>query len=115
MSSGLHIKPTKVLLRNRKLARGQAAQVYVDSSVVRMMAPYTPFKTGTLRDSPYASTNFGSGLVRQSTPYARRQYYDTSLRHRGLGSARWFAVMKAQGGVRIILREVRKITGARNG
>ena len=115
MSAGLHIKPTPALLRSRKLLKGQSAQVYVDSSVVRMMAPYTPFKSGTLRDSPYASTNFGSGVVRQSTPYARRQYYDTRLRHRGLGSARWFQVMKAHGGVRIILREVRKITGAKNG
>lgn len=115
MSSGLHIKPTKILLTKRKLLKGQPAQVYVDASVVRMMSPYTPFKTGTLRDSPYASTNFGSGVVRQSTPYARRQYYDTRLRHRGLGTHLWFEVMKSQGGVRIILREVRKITGAKNG
>lgn len=115
MSSGLHIKPTKLLLTKRKLLTGQSAQVYVDASVVRMMAPYVPFKTGTLRDSPYASTNFGSGVIRQSTPYARRQYYGTGFRHRGLGSARWFEVMKAHGGVRIILREVRKITGAKNG
>jgi len=56
-------------------AQLQQAQKYLDMAVVRYCEPYVPFRTGTLARSPYQATNFGSGEVVYSTPYARYQYY----------------------------------------
>lgn len=113
MSVTITVKRTKQLLKNRNLLIGQGVQVFIDSEVVRRMAPYTPFESGTLRDSPYAFTRFGSGVVVQSTPYARRQYYTVGYRHRGMATHHWFEAMKSHGGVKSILSSARRLAGAK--
>ena len=70
---------------NGNLAR---AQTYVDGECIRSMKPETPFQSGTLRDAATLGTVTGSGLIVQSTPYARRQY-DAHKKH-----AKWFERMK---------------------
>lgn len=67
---------------------GQAfsrAQAYVDSQCIRRMRPETPRLTGRLQNAPQAVT---PGCIAQSTPYARRQYYEHRSR------SRWFERMK---------------------
>ena len=51
-------------------------QAYVDSEVIRMMGPITPRRSGALIRSATIGTTIGSGKIIQSTPYARRQYYE---------------------------------------
>lgn len=73
------------------------AQSFVDSEVIRLMAPYTPLRTGMLIKSATLGTVIGSGRVKQPTPYAARQYYTTATTRsydprRG---AYWFERMKA--------------------
>lgn len=65
----------------------RAAQKYVDQECIRRMAGYTPFRTGVLRDSATLGTVIGSGVIRQPTPYARRQYYEHKEK------SRWFERM----------------------
>lgn len=69
----------------RKFSR---AQKYVDQECIRRMARDMPFRTGVLRKSATLGTVIGSGVIRQPTPYARRQYYEHKEK------SRWFERMK---------------------
>ena len=70
---------------NGNLAR---AQIYVDGECIRRMKPETPFLSGTLQKAAKLGTVTGSGLIVQSTPYARRQYYEHKKQ------SKWFERMK---------------------
>ena len=59
-----------------------------DGECIRRMKPETPFQSGTLRDAATLGTVTGSGLIVQSTPYARRQYYEHKKQ------SKWFERMK---------------------
>lgn len=80
----------------RNLMFGRA-QSFVDSEVLRLMQPYTPQRTGMLIKSATLGTVIGSGRIKQTVPYAARQYYTTAATRsydprRG---AYWFERMKA--------------------
>lgn len=70
---------------NGNLAR---AQTYVDGECIRRMEPETPFLNGVLVKAATLGTVTGSGLIVQSTPYARRQYYEHKKQ------SKWFERMK---------------------
>jgi hypothetical protein len=53
------------------------AQMFVDSEVLRTSEPFIPLLSGTMIKSGILGTDIGSGLVKWTTPYARRQYYST--------------------------------------
>lgn len=71
-----------------------AAQEYVDSSVLRYCDPLVPMRTGVLKRSGILGTVIGSGEVKYIAPYARKQYYE----NRGIGQRgkMWFGRMKAE-------------------
>ena len=41
----------------------------------RLIDPYVPFDTGTLKNSVNLASNYDEGLLVYNTPYARKQYY----------------------------------------
>lgn len=51
------------------------AQKFTDSEVLRLSEPYIPKRTGMLIDSGILGTDIGSGEVKWTVPYARRQYF----------------------------------------
>ena len=110
---GLEIKPTRQLLSERGMLEQQKVQVYIDADTVRMMEPFTPFRTGAMRNSAYSATKFGSGEIIQNTPYARNQYYNDKIPHRGITTHHWFEAMKKNGGVAKILNGAARLAGAR--
>lgn len=55
--------------------RMDKAQMFIDSECIRLMSPYTPFRTGTLERSATLGTVIGSGKIVYNAPYARYQYY----------------------------------------
>ena len=55
--------------------RYNAAQMYVDSEVLRLSDPYVPFQSGMLKLSGQLGTEVGSGLVVYNAPYAKYLYY----------------------------------------
>ena len=71
----LEIKPTDLLIKKRGLNNMGMVQKFIDSECIRLMKPYTPFKTGVLEKMATIGTAIGSGEIRQSTPYARYLYY----------------------------------------
>lgn len=73
------LKPIQEILQARGLEEHGRAQKVFDSEVVRLCRPYIPYDTHTLQNSAEWATDFGSGLVVYSTPYARVVYYT----HRG--------------------------------
>ena len=77
------------------------------------MEPYTPKLSGTMRDSAYLASKFGTGEINQNAPYSHRQYYDETLHHRGITTHRWFEAMKRNGGVAKILNGAAMLAGAR--
>ncbi|MDO5061860.1 MAG: minor capsid protein [Peptostreptococcaceae bacterium] len=84
----------KKAIKKRGLYRGSRVQKFIDSEVIRRMDPYTPMDSGTLKGAAIKDhTVIGSGVIKQKTPYARRQYYE----HKGNGrrGRKWFERMKA--------------------
>ena len=50
-------------------------QQAIDSAVIRYALPYWAWDTGTLANSPYTSSDIGSGEIIYDTPYASEMYY----------------------------------------
>lgn len=113
-----NIKPTAQLLRERNLQKGGEVQKYIDNECKRCMAPYTPKMDGNLIKSADFGTVVGSGIIKQSIPYARRNYYGNrgfgkqGTARGGLRGRKWFERMKAAHKDKI-LDGARKISGAR--
>lgn len=59
--------------------RHEAAQVFLDSEVMRTTEPYVPMDTGTLARSVQLATKPGSGQVLYDTPYAKKLYYGLNM------------------------------------
>ncbi|MBQ1414110.1 MAG: capsid protein [Clostridia bacterium] len=101
-------KSVNAILAERGLQDGGRVQKYIDSTVLRLCAPYVPFLSGQLKVSGIRGTVIGSGLVVYRAPYARRQYYANSGNGKqgtsrgGLRGRYWFARMKADRGQEII-------------
>ena len=51
------------------------AQKFIDSECLRLMKPYTPFRSGVMEKSATLGTKIGSGKIVYNSPYARYQYY----------------------------------------
>lgn len=67
--------------------RYSTAQKFVDSEVIRLCAPYTPFSSSFLQKSALLGTDIGSGTVEWIAPYARYLYYGTLMVSPSTGSA----------------------------
>lgn len=50
-------------------------QMYVDSEILRRSDPLVPFQTGSLKRSGITGTRIGTGIVKYTAPYAKRQYF----------------------------------------
>lgn len=50
-------------------------QVYIDSEIIRRSDPYVPMKTGSLKRSGETGTRIGTGIIKYTAPYAKRQYF----------------------------------------
>ncbi|MDE6035729.1 MAG: minor capsid protein [Ruminococcus sp.] len=50
-------------------------QIYVDSEILRRSDPLIPFQTGSLKRSGITGTRIGTGVVKYTAPYAKRQYF----------------------------------------
>ncbi len=87
MNFVLDINPTDKLISDRGLEKGGRVQAFIDSECIRCMAPYTPFLSGTLERSATIGTIIGSGEIKQTTPYARYQYYGKLMVDSETGSA----------------------------
>jgi len=90
-----------------------AAQVFVDSEVLRLSEPYTPLLTSMLIKSGTLGTVPGEGVVSWIAPYARKRYYTPRKSPSTTGPLRgpfWFENVKAVHG-RSILAGAKKIAG----
>ena len=88
------------------------AQKFVDSEVLRLCRPYTPFQTGSLSRSGDLGTVAGMGQVSWIIPYAGYQYYGTaeSRDYDPQRGGKWFERMKVDH-LGEILSGARKIAG----
>lgn len=64
-----------VILKNRGLQEMGAVQMFIDNEVIRLMTPYTPMLLGALEKSATQGTVKGTGVIRQTAPYSKYQYY----------------------------------------
>ena len=112
------VKPTRQLIEERGIQRGGRVQKFIDSECIRRMAPFTPFVTGNLQRAATLGTVIGSGIIKQNTPYARKNYYHNAGRGRqgtangGLRGREWFKRMAALYRLEI-LDGARRLSGAR--
>lgn len=75
MQYRLDIKSDNILMGKRGLLPMGKTQKFIDQEVIRLMAPYTPYRAGLLEKSSTLGTKIGTGKVNQVAPYARFQYY----------------------------------------
>ncbi len=90
-----------------------AAQVFVDSEVLRLCEPLTPLLTGMMIKSGILGTVPGEGVVSWIAPYSHKQYYLKRKVGSQTGALRgpfWFHRMKATSGKQI-LAGAKKIAG----
>lgn len=83
------------------------------------MNPYIPFQSGFLANRSFNSgTVIGSGIIKQTAPYARKNYYGNAGRGKegtangGLRGREWFKRMVAIHR-RVILDGAAKLAGAK--
>lgn len=99
--------------RKRKLGKGQEVQRFIDSECIRLMDPYTPFRSGALIGAATSGSNIGSGKLIQQTPYAKRWYYEpANFSGAPMRGNKWFERMK-QSHKSSILKGAAAIAGAR--
>jgi len=82
-----------------------AAQMFVDSEVLRLCEPLTPLLTGMLIKSGILGTVPGEGTVSWIAPYSRHQYYLKRKIGTQTGALRgpyWFHRMKASNGKQLL-------------
>ena len=87
MNYQVHIDSARSISRRHGLGRGGVIQKFIDSEVIRLSAPYTPFDTGQLTRSATLGTVIGSGEVSYNAPYARYLYYGKVMVSPTTGSA----------------------------
>ena len=58
-----------------KTAALQKAQYAFSQEAARLIDPFVPFDTGTLKNSVNQASKYEEGLLVYNTPYARKQYY----------------------------------------
>lgn len=58
-----------------KTAALQKAQYTLAQEAARLIDPFVPFDTGTLKNTVNQASKFDEGLLVYNTPYARPQYY----------------------------------------
>ena len=79
--------------------RYKEAQKFLDSEVLRDSAPYVPMQSGYLMNSGNTGTVIGSGEVKYTAIYAKRQYYGTNFHFskdkHPQACAQWFEKAKA--------------------
>lgn len=75
------------------------AQKWLDNEVVKDCTPYVPMRTGQLFRSGESGTNYGSGVVKYTAPYAHSCYYGKNTKfsklHHPKACAQWFEPAKA--------------------
>lgn len=74
----------------------ETRQRIIDSEVLRLCAPMVPKRTGALERSGTIGTVIGSGEVKYTVPYSRRQYFKTatSRSYDPRRGGMWFERMK---------------------
>lgn len=91
---------TDKIIRGRGLEKGGRVQKIVDSEVLRYCDSLTPYKDGDLKKSGIIGTKKGSGIVRYTAKYAKRQYYENAgfgtqgVNRGGQRGRLWFKRMK---------------------
>lgn len=79
MKFNMQFDSPEEILRRRGLGKGEKAQKWLDSEVLRLSAPYLPHVDGELERSGINGTKVGSGLVVYNAPKARFLYYGEGM------------------------------------
>ena len=71
----LEIESLNQNLKKRGRQERGRVQKFIDSEVIRLCSPYTPFQTNALIESALSGTEIGSGNIIYNSPYAKYLYY----------------------------------------
>lgn len=85
-------------------------QKFIDNEILRRSNPLVPFDSGVLKDSGKFGTHPGTGIIRYTAPYAKRQYFAgkaSNQRGRKWVRRMWLSQRKQ------ILKDARKMLNGR--
>ena len=86
-------------------------QAFIDSEILRNSDPFVPFDTGSLKRSGITGTRVGTGIIRYTAPYAKKQYFcGSSSDQKG---RKWVRRMWASKGKKVIKEAQKMINGGR--
>lgn len=112
----INIDPTDKILLKRELGNNGKAQLFFTSEVRRLADPYTPFESGTLKNTAKVDVN----KITYVAPYSAKNYYENKgMGEQGTGKGglrgkQWIPRMWADRGKEII-KSIAKLTGGRTG
>jgi hypothetical protein len=113
MEFTFNLNPISQIVDERGLETGGRTQKYIDGEVMRYMAPYMPFDTGSLIQSMINGTDVGSGIVSVNSPYAHYLHENPQFNFQGspMRGGQFFPRMKADH-KEDVLKGARRISGA---
>lgn len=85
-------------------------QKYIDSEILKCSEPFVPFRTGSLKRSGITGTRIGTGVIKYTAPYAKRQYF--AGKSSGQRGRKWVKRMWLSQGKQII-KNANKILNGR--
>lgn len=89
----------------------QRTQMFIDSEILRNSDPLVPFDTGSLKRSGITGTRIGTGIIKYTAPYAKKQYFKG--RSSGQRGKKWVRRMWISKGKKILKDADKMINGGR--
>ena len=86
-------------------------QAFIDREILINSDPLVPFDTGSLKRSGITGTCVGTGIIKYTAPYAKRQYFCGSSS--GQRGRKWVRRMWASKGKKILKSAQKMINGGR--
>lgn len=86
-------------------------QMFIDSEILRNSDPFVPLKTGMLKRSGITGTRMGTGIIKYTAPYSKKQYFYG--RAKGQRGRKWTRRMWTSQGKKILKNAKKMINRGR--
>lgn len=101
----------KLKLKGMTPEKIRRTQTFIDREILRNSDPFVPFDTGMLKRSGITGTRIGTGIIRYTAPYAKKQYFYG--RASGQRGRKWVRRMWTSKGKKILKDAQKMINGGR--
>lgn len=101
----------KLRIKNATPEKIRRTQAFIDREILKNSDPLVPFRTGMLKRSGITGTRVGTGIIKYTAPYAKKQYFYG--RANGQRGRKWVRRMWTSKGKKILKDAQKMINGGR--